>query len=1150
MSNLELTYQSFVNRISAVTKKDILFRLTRRILIALTSFAVIAFILVSLEAIFGFSSIARKFLFYGFISSFAATFLSILAYSFISYIEGSKPVKINYYAKRIGDNFPEIKDNLLNAIQIYGDTKRVNYAFSNDLAAESINHVNETSQPFNFLDIVSFKRINSSAILFASAFLFFTALFLVFPNVFQAAAYRLIDYNYTFVENTLGIAYDVKPGSIEISKGESLDISAKIMFNDKNYKTEQVTFNTKTVTNEGIELTSNSEKLNASDVNEFKTRLNNINAGTIYWFEYKGVHSNEYKISLTNRPLIKSSKITVYPPAYTKLPSRVIDGTEISTIAGSRIYVEIEGSDDVTKSYVLFSDGTPFRLGVSGKNALGSFTASKNETFKLSITKDFNGKELTNPNSQEYQLRVYPDEYPKISVIEPGSEMSVQGQKEVTIRSRITDDFGFTKMRLAYKLSKSKYGMTDKDYKYVDIPLKNTDATGVEVPYVWQLSGLNLGTEDEVEYFVEVYDNDGINGPKMSKSEVRKLVYPSLESLLNKTEKSKDEIENSMKSAFEDAKELKQQLDEIKEKMEKNPEELGLNDPKKQQELQNKIENIQNQFSNTEKKLEELMKDLQNNNQISKETLQKYMELQKMFQQIDSKELRDALKKLQEAMKNMNKDQLQEAMKNFKFDEENFKKSLEKTMDLLKKVMNEQKFGELTQKLDEMAKKQNELKNETEKTNEQDKNKMNDLSKSQDELQKQYEEFQQKMKELNENMKQLKNDKSSEKMSKEMEKMLEEMMKKQTEQKMKDASQDLQNSNKQQSQKNENNASQDLNEMNQKMQDMLSQMIDQENSKLDAKMQEFLDKLKEMSKKQQELKDQSKELDKNSQQSEYQKNQQQQESLKSQLSKTIEEMMAMAQQMGMTPQMSKNLGDAYNEMDKAAQKLGSKDGKNANIAQGNAKDALDKAAEKMSQMCQNGKQGKNGQKPGSGMEQLLQALQNMIQQQQGLNQKMGQTDNKGQLTQEQMAQMQKLSMDQQTIQKNMQKLNEDFKKKEDLEGTKMLGNLDEIQKQMMETIKDLQNNNITPETRQRQEKILSRMLDFQLATREKDFEQKRESRPGKDFDRSSPPEIVISKPNVINGVNQDALELQKDNYSEDYETLIQKYMEKMKSVSR
>jgi hypothetical protein len=84
---------------------------------------------------------------------------------------------------------------------------------------------------------------------------------------------------------------------------------------------------------------------------------------------------------------------------------------------------------------------------------------------------------------------------------------------------------------------------------------------------------------------------------------------------------------------------------------------------------------------------------------------------------------------------------------------------------------------------------------------------------------------------------------------------------------------------------------------------------------------------------------------------------------------------------------------------------------------------------------------------------------------------------------------------------------------------------------MMEVIKDLQDNNITAETKKRQEKILSRMLDFQLSTREKDFEQKRESRPGKNFDRSSPPEIVISKPNIIDGVNQDALELQKENYT-------------------
>ena len=263
-------------------------------------------------------------------------------------------------------------------------------------------------------------------------------------------------------------------------------------------------------------------------------------------------------------------------------------------------------------------------------------------------------------------------------------------------------------------------------------------------------------------------------------------------------------------------------------------------------------------------------------------------------------------------------------------------------------------------------------------------------------------------------------------------------------------------------------------------------------------------------------------------------------------------MMSMAQQMGMSPMMSKNLGDAFNEMQQASDELSKKDGKNANKSQGDAKESLDKAAEKMQQMCQNGKPG-NGKKPGMGLQQLLEQLQQMIAKQQQLNnqmQGMMPNGNQGKLSQEQMAQMQKLAMEQQQIKDGVNQMNEEFKKQEDAEGKKMLGNLDQVQKDMQEIIKDLQENNVTPETKKRQEKILSRMLDFQLSTREKDFEQKRESRPGKNFDRSSPPEIVISKPNIINGINQDALELQKENYTEDYEVLIQKYLEKIKSVNR
>lgn len=1150
MSSLELTYRSFITRISDTGKKDILFITLRQVILTITAFVIAALLFISIEAIFELSTTLRKVIFFGYISGFAATAVMILWNMLASYSRLNRQDSIKSYARKIGGSYPEIKDNLLNAIQLYDYTDRKDHIFSNDLASETINQFNERTKSIDFKNVITFKKNNSLIVFFISAIIIFTTLMFAFPNTFFAAANRIVNYNFTFVDNTLGIAFDIKPGNIELSKGENLDVTANIKFYDPNYTTDEITFHTKEVTPDGIEISENDEKVKSSGTNEFKTTLKNINSQTIYWFEYRGVKSSSYTVTITNRPVIKSVKITVYPPAYTKLPSRTIEGNEITTIAGSTVYIELEASDDLSRSMIQFGGaGAPINMELTGKTARGSFVASSNGTFTVNVIKNFNGKELTATNPKEFSLRVFPDQFPAISIIEPdNNDLNVQGKRDLLVRSRVTDDFGFTKMRLGYKIVSSKFGPTDKDYRFTEVPVKNTDATGLEVPYMWNLTPLNLGSEDVVEYFVEVYDNDGYSGPKMSRSETKRLIYPSIESMLKKTEKTKDEVENSLKSAMDDAMELKQELDELKEQMEKNPEELGLNDPKKNQEMQQKIENIQNNLNNTQQKMEELMKDLQQNSQLSKETLDKYMELQKMFQKIDSKELRDALKKLQEAMKNMNKDQLKEAMKNFKFDEENFKKSLEKTMELLNKIMNEQKLGELTQKLDDITKKQDALNDETKKTDKNDKNSMNDQSKKQEDVKKNMQDYQKQMKELSENMK--KN--GDKQMSKEMQKMLEEIMKKMLEQKMQNSQKSLEQGNKDQSQKQEEEISKDLNDLNQQMQEMLENMMEKENSKMMQKMQEFLDKLKEMSKRQKELMEQSEELDKNSDSKDFQDNKMQQDKLQNDLSNLTEEMMSMAEQMGMSPMMSKNLGDAFNEMQKASDQLSKKEGKSANKSQGNAKESLDKAAEKMQQMCNSGKPG-NGKKPGMGLQQLLQQLQQMIAKQQQLNnqmQGMNPNGNEGKLSQEQMAQMQKLATEQQQIKDGVNQLNEEFKKQQEAEGKKLLGNLDQVQKDMQEIIKDLENNNITPETKKRQEKILSRMLDFQLSTREKDFEQKRESRPGKNFDRSSPPEIVISRPNIINGINQDALELQNENYTEDYEVLIQKYLEKIKSVNR
>src|SRR5690349_7278938 len=178
MSNLELTYNSFISRISETGRKDVLFKLTKNILLTLTSFIILALVLVSLEAIFEFSSTVRKVMFFGTISAFAATFVMIFVYAWSGTKELTKPAKVSRYAKTIGSHYPEIKDNLLNAIQIYDYTRRDDHMFSQELAAETINQVNETSKQYNFSNVISFKKNNFLIALFASSFLLFAALML------------------------------------------------------------------------------------------------------------------------------------------------------------------------------------------------------------------------------------------------------------------------------------------------------------------------------------------------------------------------------------------------------------------------------------------------------------------------------------------------------------------------------------------------------------------------------------------------------------------------------------------------------------------------------------------------------------------------------------------------------------------------------------------------------------------------------------------------------------------------------------------------------------------------------------------------------------------------------------------------------------
>ncbi len=1155
-------YKSFEKKLTAINKKELLYNLTKNLLYTFIIFLLLGFTLILLESIFYLNSPVRKIFYWGFLSTSVTTIVYFLSNYFLKRTGIIKSFDLISYSKKVGSNFDEIKDNLSNSLslyQTYGNSENKT-VFSDELIAADIEEVNTKAGKLNLASVIDFGKLKKFAYILIASLLLNIISFSIFPSQMFGSVKRIINYNFNFVDNELGITFEVQPGDVDIPKGEKVFVSVIVNSTKPDFKIEEIELFTKQVTSDEYEILSDPIKLKISPEGNFQTTIENINSNLIYFAQYKSVKSTEYKINVSDYPIVKSFKISIYTPEFTGIPSKTLPENEgdIYCPEGSTVNFELKSNKILSSAGILLNDNF-INFEVNGDGAKGSVVIKESGTYKF-ILKDEKGSESRYNNL--YTVKVMNDEAPKIIIIEPSQVNYVlNGEKEILLRARISDDYGFSKLVVGYRKLKSLAGNSSAPvFSYENIPIKNLNATSLEVPYMWEISKIGLRSGESAEYFMEVTDNTG----KSARSDIRTIQFKSQTEQLKKNQDMTKELKTELKSVFDQVQDIQKDIEEMKREIQRN-EELGLNEERKKQ-MENKLENFQKNMSATQQQLDKNMDEMQRNNMLDQKTLEQYMELQKMFNKINTPELQKMLEKLREALKKNNPEELKEALKNFKFDEEAFKKYMEKAMELLKKIENMQKFGELTQKLDEIKKNQEELKKETEKSDKNDQNKMNELSQKQKDIKEKTNEFSDELKKLIDEINKMKEQMSAE----DLENLQKKMQQKNPESKMQKSGDELQKSQKSNSEKTQEDIMKDLSEMNEDMQNALSNMMDSQdmNNKLMDKLKQIKKDLEEMSKKQQELKEKTDELDR-SDKSEFQSQKKDQGQLQNQLSQSIDDLMNTTK-MGMqiSPEMGKELGNAYNKMDKAGKELGEQQKENASSNQGKAKQSLDNAAKMLgdmiAQMGENGKSGNSG-KPGQGnMGQMMQRLGEIIAQQMGLNGKTGkmgqngergdngQSGNNGKgtspnnLTEQQKIEMQRLSLEQEQIKKSLEQLNEELRKEQERSGDKVLGDMDEVKKEMEEVVKQLEENQYDDKLIEKQNRILSRMLDAQLSQREKDFEPKRESRPGENVTRNSPPEIVLQGPNSFNALKEDFLKLQKEGYTEDYEALITKYLMELK----
>jgi len=1121
-------YNRIEKKLEQFTTRTLVASGLSRFLIFISSFSLLFFVVVTSELLFRFSSSVRTVIFFAFI---LITLFVLLLFIVIPLSKKYSSFKRNGFsiaAEHVGELFPTVKDQLLNALQLYKEDERITY--SNELTLAAFAAMAQKVEPLDFSAVIKFDAAQKQLKLVVLGLLAAIVPILVF-NGYAEAAKRFFDYSHEYLAPK-PFQFIVTPGNAKITKGEDVSISIRIQprqaWNFQPPHSVALYYKNETEAKYTV------ENLLADSSGTFSFLLAGVRNQTLYYCAADGVESEKFAIEVVDKPVLQSFSLKVIPPAYSKLASmQMQDNGNISTLFGSSVSLHLQASKNLAKAFLYFNDSTKINMKVAGETASVTFSAKQEKNYQIKIEDEF-GNENVSPVS--YGIKLQYDSSPFINVLQPNKNVDLGDDQRLPLLLSVSDDFGFSKLELHYRLSASRYEKPESNFHTIELPIAKENIEQ-EIHYIWNLSPLSLATEDVLTYYLEVFDNDNISGPKAAKSPSYTVRFPSLDEILAKTDKKQQDVQHDLQKTLKEADDLKKELDKVSKELKQDKKNISWEEKEKIEQTLNKFEQLQNKVDEIKKDFTENKTELQKHNLLSKETLDKYMELQKMFDEFSSDEMKKALQQLQQKLQSLDRKQIQQALENMQFDEDTFRKSIERTLNLLKRVQIEQKMDQIVKRTEEITQKQNDLQQKTEQSDLQDKNQKNDAAQQQqklsDELQKMKNEMQQ-LEKLMSDMKDMPRE--------DLQKLQEEFDAQKNDELSDEASDDIQKGEKQNAKQKQMKLSQNMQRMKQKMKQLQQQMQQQNQMETFAQLMKSLNNILSLSQDEEDAKNANQQ---NFQSSEMNKRAVDQDEIKNNLEKVLGQINQLAQKtFAITPEMGKALGNARNKMNNAMEGLQNRNQTQTTAAQTEAMTSLNQAALMIKNMMDQMMQGGQG---GGGMMSLMQQLQQMSGQQMSLNNmtQMLQQGMSGQLTPEQQGQLQRLAQQQQLIQKSLEELNREAK--ESGQSKKIPTNLDETLKQMQEVITDMKSDKLSDEIIQKQERILSRLLDAQRSVNDRDYEKERESKSGINQERTSPGELTLTrqKENAL----KDALNnLYREGYKKDYEELIKRYFEALQKT--
>ena len=1163
-------------------------------------------------------------------------------------------------ARRIGARYPEVSDRLVNLLHL--SEGRSSEAPSAMLDG-AVRMLGECVEPVPFEQVEDFHRARRVGRLASLPLVGLLLFLLAAPTTFLDASRRLLSPGASF-ERPAPFQLQIEPGDTEVIKGDPVEVAVRaVPRTSGGALPERLALLVGRPGEEQAEAVT----MTPDSSGVFRHQIAGVRQPLRYRAEADDVTSPWHTVTVVERPLVRGLQVSLDFPNYTRLPSQRLEPGvgDVTALPGTRVQVEVGvgGPDSasgagqaVQEAFLRFDDGRLDTLTLNGGTATGSFALREKGHYEI-LLRSARGAENDDPIT--YALGLLTDAPPSVVLLAPEADATLDETLGANLRMRLADDFGFSKLRLLYRVAERRYGEPMEDFEPLDLSLEKPTQLDQEVLYNWLLTeatDLDPIPGDVIEYYVEVWDNDAVAGYKAAKSTTQRLSMPSLAEQYQQLEEGQDGAEETLDELLRQTESVSEEFQELRDEI-RTKQEADWQDQRQLERLQEQQQQMEEQVHSLQQQVESMTSQMEEGGLVSEETLEMYRDLQKVVEEISSPELQEAMEQLREAMENLDLQQMQESIENFEFSEEQYKERLERTLELFKNLRVQQGLEEAARRAEELAKQEEKLAEETsellgeedeegeeerekggegereeeengengkeeegteegegenedgeqrdgeeqegeqegeqqdgeqqdgeqqggeqqegqesdeqqegqenqegeqnqenqqgdqqqgdqeqqsgeqQENNEQpttnDEQKRESLARQQEMSADEMRQLQEQIEEVREQMEELQQSPSQE-----MERLQEQLDNQQIPQEMQKNAQQMKQNQLQEAKQGQQQMQQQLQQLQQQLQQMQSGMQGQQMQVNMAGLRRALDDVLRLSQQQEDVRQSVRGLASDSPQLREQARQQIE--LSENLSTVSDSLQSLARDI---PQMSRAVqeeaGEALREMGAATEAMSERAASQASGHQKGSMTHLNELAlllsDLMDQMMNNA-QGGSGQQS---MQQMMQQMQDMAGQQQQLNEQIQQMLNDMQgnrLSNDAQGRLRQMAEQQEAIRRQLRSI----ARNPEARG-KMLGDLNKIAEQMQESIEELQRGQADRRTIERQQQILTRLLDAQRSLQERGREKRRESETGRDFDRESPDALTPTE--QADKLRRDLIRALESGYAPDYQELIKRYFD-------